>query len=84
MVLTVEPHLVPSLKGNLHWEVKKAGARTDLETHTNDNLVVSGARLIFQEKVTLEKRKIRRNAKKCLTEMDKDHNLENEIRVKMD
>jgi hypothetical protein len=38
----------------------------DLETHTSGNLAVSGARLIFQEKVILKKRKIRRNAKKCL------------------
>jgi hypothetical protein len=40
--------------------------------------------LIFQEKVTLKKRKIRRNAKKCLTKMDEDGDLENGIRVEMD
>jgi hypothetical protein len=80
----IEPHHVPSSKGSLHWEVKEAGARVCLETHTSDNLAVGGARLIFQEKVTLKKRKIRRNAKKCLKEMDKDNDLENGIRVKMD
>jgi hypothetical protein len=55
-----------------------------LETHTSNNLAVSGARLIFQEKVTLKKRNIRRNSKKCLIEMDEDGDLENGIRVKMD
>jgi hypothetical protein len=40
--------------------------------------------LIFQEKVTLKKRKIRRNAKKCLAKMDEDGDLENGIRVEMD
>jgi hypothetical protein len=64
MVLTVEPRPVPSPKGGLYWEVKEVGARAGLEAHTSDNLVVSSARLIFQE-VALENRKIRRNAKKC-------------------
>jgi hypothetical protein len=68
---------------SLHQEVKEAGVRAGLETHTFDNHVVSDTRLIFQE-VTLEKRKIRRSAKKCLTKMDGDGNLENGIRVEMD
>jgi hypothetical protein len=38
-----------------------------LETHAPDNLVVSGTWLVFQEKVILEQRKVRRNAKKCFT-----------------
>jgi hypothetical protein len=66
MALIVEPCPKPSPKGSLHWEVKEADARADLETHTSGNLAVSSARLIFQEKVILKKRKIRRNAKKCL------------------
>jgi hypothetical protein len=84
VVLTVEPRLVPSLKGGLHWEVKEAGMRARLETHTSDNLAVSSTRLIFQEEVALEKRKIKRNAKKCLAKMDEDGKLENGIRVEMD
>jgi hypothetical protein len=50
MVLVVEPCLVPSPKGSRHWKVKEAGARAGLETHAPDNLVVSGTRLVFQEK----------------------------------
>jgi hypothetical protein len=69
---------------SLHQEVKEAGVRAGLETHTFDNHVVSDTRLIFQEEVTLEKRKIRRSAKKCLTKMDEDDDLENGIRVEMD
>jgi hypothetical protein len=58
--------------------------RAGLETHTSDNLAVSGVRLVFKEKVILEQRKIRRNAKKCITKMDEDSNLENGIRIEMD
>jgi hypothetical protein len=54
VVLTVEPCPVPSPKDGLHWEVKEADVRVGLEAHTPDNLVVSGARLILQEKVVLE------------------------------
>jgi hypothetical protein len=50
VLLTLEPCLVPSPKGSLHMKVKEAGARAGLETHALDNLEVSGARLIFQEK----------------------------------
>jgi hypothetical protein len=57
--------------------------RAGLETHTSDNLAVSGVRLVFKEKVILEQRKIRRNAKKCITKMDEDSNLENGIRIEM-
>jgi hypothetical protein len=54
MVLIVEPCPVPSLKGSLHRKVKEASTRAGLETHTPDNLVVSGTRVVFQEKVILE------------------------------
>jgi hypothetical protein len=47
-----------------------------LEAHTSDNLVICSAQLIFQE-VALGKRKIRRNTKKCFTEMDEDSDFKN-------
>jgi hypothetical protein len=47
VVLAVEPHPMPSLMGSLHWKVKEAGVRVGLETHTLDNLAVSGTRLKF-------------------------------------
>jgi hypothetical protein len=84
MVLAVEPCHVPSLKGSFHRKVKEASVRVGLETHSSDNLAVSDAQLVFQEKVILEQRKIRRNTKKCLTKMDEDGNLENGIRVEAD
>jgi hypothetical protein len=84
MVLTLEPCLVPSPKGSLHRMVKEASTRVGLETHAPNNLVVSGTWLVFQEKVVLEQRKIRRNAEKCFVKMDKDDDLENGIRVEMD
>jgi hypothetical protein len=62
MVLTIELGLVPSSKGSLHWEFKKAPSRVSLEIHTIDNLSVSGTRLIFQEEVTFEQREVRRDS----------------------
>jgi hypothetical protein len=70
MVLAVEPCVKPSLKGSLHQKVMEVGTRAGWETHTPDNLAVSGTHLVFQEKVILEQRKIRQNAKKCFTEME--------------
>jgi hypothetical protein len=83
VVLTLEPRFVPSSKGSLHWKFKEAGTRAGLETHTIDNLAISGTRLVFQE-VIFEQRKIRRNTKKCLTKMEKDYDLENGILVEID
>jgi hypothetical protein len=84
MVFTVEPRHVPSPKGSFHWKVKEAGTRAGLETHPSDNLEVSGARLVFHEEVIFEQRKVRGNAKKCFTKMDKDGDLKNGVRVEID
>jgi hypothetical protein len=84
MVFAVEPCHVPSLKGSFHRKVKEAGTRAGLETHPSDNLVVSGARLVFEEEVIFEQRKVRGNAKKCLAKMDKDDDLKNGVRVEID
>jgi hypothetical protein len=55
-----------------------------LKTQTSDDLTVSGTLLIFQEKVILEQRKVRRDSKKSFAKMDKDGDLKNQIRIKMD
>jgi hypothetical protein len=81
MVLIVEPRPVPSPKGSLQRKVKESSARAGLETHALDNLAVSGTRLLFQEKIILEQRKIRRNAKKSFVEMDKEVDLKNGIGI---
>jgi hypothetical protein len=54
MILTVEPRLMSSPKGNLHQKVKEADARAGLEAHAPENLAVCDTRLVFQEKVILE------------------------------
>jgi hypothetical protein len=59
MVLAIEPRPMPSPKASSHWKVKEVGTRAGLETHPSDNLAVSGARLVFQEDVIFEQRKIR-------------------------
>jgi hypothetical protein len=84
VVLAVAPHLMPSPKGSLHRKVEEAGVSVGVETHALDNLAVSGAQLVFQEKIILEQREIRWNANKCFTKMDEDGDLKNGIRVKMD
>jgi hypothetical protein len=84
MVLIVEPCPVPSLKGSLHPKVNEAGVRASLEAHAPDNPAIRGAQLIFLEKVVFEQREIRQNAKKRFTEMDKDGDLKNGIRVEID
>jgi hypothetical protein len=50
MVLTVEPHPMPSPRGSLHRKVMEASVRAGLETHAPDDHAVSGTRLVFQEK----------------------------------
>jgi hypothetical protein len=84
MVLVIEPYHVPPPKRSLHRKVKEAGARAGLETHAPNNLTDSGTWLVFQEKVILEQRKIRRNSRECYTKMDEDDDLKNEIGIKMD
>jgi hypothetical protein len=49
MVITVEPHLVPSPKRGFHGKFKKAATRPGLKTHSPNNLLVSRTRLVFQE-----------------------------------
>jgi hypothetical protein len=85
MVLAIEPSPVPFPKGGLHRKVNKAGVRAGLETPPPpNNLAVRGAQVVFQEKVVFEQRDIGQNAKKCFTEMDKDGDLKNIIRVEID
>jgi hypothetical protein len=62
MVLIIESSPMPSSKRSLYWEFKKAASRVSLETHTLDNILVSGTRLIFQEKIIFEQRKVRRDS----------------------
>jgi hypothetical protein len=84
MILTAEPCLMPSSKRSLHRKIKEASARVGLKTHTPDDLMVSGTRLIFQEKVILEQGENRRDSKKSFTKMDEDGDLKNQIGIKMD
>jgi hypothetical protein len=84
MFLAIEPCPMPSPNRSFHWEVEKADVTAGLEVHTPDNLAVISARLIHQEKVVLEQREVRRNAKKCFTKVDKNSDLKNGIRVEMD
>jgi hypothetical protein len=50
VVLVVEPGSIPSLKRALQMKIKEAGTRAGLEAYTPDNILIGGARLVFQEK----------------------------------
>jgi hypothetical protein len=84
VVLTIKPGPTPSLKRSLQRKVEEASTRAGLKTYNPNNLSVSGARLVLQEKIVLRQGKIRRNSKECFTEMDEDGNLKNGIGIKMD
>jgi hypothetical protein len=62
VVLTVEPYSMSSPKRSLHGKVKETGARVGLMTHGSNELLISGARLIFQEKIVPEQGKDRGNS----------------------
>jgi hypothetical protein len=57
--------------------------RAGLETYALNNLSVSGTRLILQEEVIFEKRKVRRNPDENLTKMDENGDLNNRVRINM-
>jgi hypothetical protein len=57
--------------------------RVGLETYALNNLLVSGTRLILQEEVNFEKKKVRRNPNKNLTKMDENGDLNNRVRINM-
>jgi hypothetical protein len=61
VVLTIEVPM-PSPKRSFHGKLKKADTKTGLKTHTPNNLSVSGTRLIFQEKIILDQREVRRDS----------------------
>jgi hypothetical protein len=84
MVLAVELGSMPSSERSLQRKVMEINVRAGLKTYTPMNLSVSGARLVFQEKIFLEQGKIRGNSKKWFIEMDNDINLKNGIGIEMD
>jgi hypothetical protein len=81
MVVIAEQRPMPSPKRGLHGKLKKADVRAGLETHTPNNLLVSGTQLIFQEKIVLEQREVRRDFKESLAEMDKNYDLKDGIQI---
>jgi hypothetical protein len=84
MVLAIKSDPMPSLERSLQREVEEACTRAGLKTYTPNNLLVSGARLVFQEKIVLEQEKIGGNFKESFTKMDEDGDLKNGIGIEMD
>jgi hypothetical protein len=54
-----------------------------LETDTTDNFSIISTGLIFQEEVVFEQGEIWRHGEESFTQMHKDDNLKDEVRVKV-
>jgi hypothetical protein len=83
MILAIEPCLVPSLKRSFYGKIKEASTRAGLETYAPNNLSASSTRLVLQEDVVFEKRKVRMNPEENLTKMDENGDMKNRVRIKM-
>jgi hypothetical protein len=83
MILTIEPCPVPSSKRSFQGENEEASTGTGLETYAPNNLPVGSTRLVLQEEIVFEKRKVRRNPKEDLAEMDENDDSKNGVRVKI-
>jgi hypothetical protein len=57
--------------------------RVGLETYAPNNLFVCNTRLILQEDVVFEERKVSRNPEENLTMIDKKSDTKNRVRIKM-
>jgi hypothetical protein len=84
MIFAIEPLFVPSFERGFQGVVKEVTAQASLNTNTTNNLLVSNARLIFQEEIMLEQRKVGVYGEISLAQIDQDDDLENGVRVEMD
>jgi hypothetical protein len=83
LVLTVEPCSVPSPERIFQGKFKKTSTRVSLQANAEYDFSVCGARLVSQEKIILEQRKVGRNPKMGFTKVDKSRDMKNRVRVEM-
>jgi hypothetical protein len=83
VTLTVDPCSIPSPEIIFQGRIKETSTRAGLEAYAPYNIPVGSPQLVFQE-VVFEQWEAWRNAKVSFTEMDKDGNLQNGVRVQMD
>jgi hypothetical protein len=83
VTLIVEPCFMPSPEIIFQGRIKETSMRAGLEAYTPYNFLVGGPQLVFQE-VVFEQWEAWRNPKVSFTEMDKDGDMENGVRVQMD
>jgi hypothetical protein len=82
-VLVVEPCPMPTLEGIFQRKIQKTSTRVSLEANAAYDHPVCGTRLVFQEEIVFDQGKIWRNPKIGFVEMDKNGDLKNGVRVKM-
>jgi DNA-binding transcriptional regulator PaaX len=83
MTLAIEPCPVPSPKRTFEGKIEEAITGAGLEIYAPNNLSVGGTWLVLQEDIVFEKRKVRRNLEENLTKMNKNGDLKNGVRMKM-
>jgi hypothetical protein len=84
MVLTVEPFNMPAFEGGLQGKDEEIPMRSGLNANSAHHLAFGSAPLVFQEEIMLEKSKILKDGEISFTEMDKDGDLKNGVRVQVD
>jgi hypothetical protein len=84
MVLIVEPCSVPSPERILQGKVEKTSTRLSLYAYTTYDFPICGARLVFQEKIIFEQGKVWENPKISFTDVDKNGDLKDGVRIEMD
>jgi hypothetical protein len=83
MIFTTKSLLVPFFERIFQGKVKEVAIWASLEADTTDNLMFCATRLILQKEVMFKQRKVGVYDEIGLTQMNKDHNLEDGVRVEM-
>jgi hypothetical protein len=83
MIFTTKSLLVPFFERIFQGKVKEVAIWVSLEADTTDNLMFCATRLILQKEVMFKQRKVGVYDEIGLTQMNKDHNLEDGVRVEM-
>ena len=83
MVGTIEPLGVPTLQRGFEERGEKLTVRPSLQADSPDDLGVGCTRLELEKEVVFEEIEVRMDSKKGFTEMDKDGDLKDRVRMKV-
>jgi hypothetical protein len=83
MIFTIESLFMLALERFHQWEIEEIMIRTSLDADVADYLSLDDARLIFQEEIMCEERKIWMDGEISLTQLDKDNDLKDRVWIQM-